>query len=174
MEKPVLKNVQELIESNYINGRPRHHLPSARDPNYTEGCSVFFIIDFPDFMKLSAFKIHEIARKRHIVVQNVPQEDFTWSRVTLSRFGSLSQLREIQGMCRSVLRLLLSSFVMFLQLDNAVGMWLAASSGMDLLISCTLLLTKECSSLCRCHLAHPVLSLLPAYRKSFMSFIHDH
>jgi hypothetical protein len=174
LEKPVLKNVQELIESNYINGRPRHHLPSARDPNYTEGCSVFFIIDFPDFMRFLASKIHEIARKRHIVVENVPQEDFAWCRAMLSRFGNLSQLREIQGMCRPVLRLLVSSFVMFLQLDNAVGMWLAASSGMDLLISCTLPLTKECSSLCRCHLAHLVLSLRPAYRKSCMSWIHNH
>jgi hypothetical protein len=108
LEIPVLKNVQELIERHYVNGRPRHHLDTARDPNYTKGSSAFFIVDFVDFMKLSGSDIHQIARHRHIIVQNVPQEDFSWSRATLSRLGSLSQLREIQGMCCSILPLPLS------------------------------------------------------------------
>ena len=95
----VLQNVQELVESHYVNGRPRHHLPAARDPQYTPGCSMFFIVDFVDFMKMPAAQIHIIARDRHIVVENVPQEDFSWSRESLSRFGLLSQLREIQGKC---------------------------------------------------------------------------
>jgi hypothetical protein len=95
----VLKNVQDLVESHYVNGRPHHHLPAARDPTYTPGSSVFFIIDFPDFMKMPASDIHAIARDRHIVVENVAQDDFSWSQESLSRLGLLSQLREIQGKC---------------------------------------------------------------------------
>src|ERR1700741_1613093 len=95
----VLQNVQELVESHYVNGRPRHHLPAARDPQYTPGCSMFFIVDFVDFMKMPATQIHIIARDWHIVVENIPQEDFLWSCESLSWFRLLSQLREIQGKC---------------------------------------------------------------------------
>jgi hypothetical protein len=93
----ILKNVQELIESNYVNGRPRHHLPAAREVQFTPDSSVFFIVDYPDFMKMSARDIHLIARTRQIVVEHVPQEDFTWSRETLMRLGHLTQPREISG-----------------------------------------------------------------------------
>jgi uncharacterized protein YuzB (UPF0349 family) len=98
LEFEVLKNVQELVENNYVDGRPRHHLPEARQIPFTPDSSVFFIIDYPDFMKLSAQDIHYIARTRHIVVENVPQEDFTWSLETLALLGDLKQNREIQGM----------------------------------------------------------------------------
>jgi hypothetical protein len=89
--------VQDLVESYYVNGRPRHHLPAARNPTYTPDSSVFFIVDFPDFAKLSGPTIHVIARRRHIAVTNVPQEEYLWTRETLSKFGSLSALRDIQG-----------------------------------------------------------------------------
>jgi hypothetical protein len=98
-EMAVLQNVQELVESHYVNGRPCHHLPAARDPKFTPGCSVFFIVDFVDFMKMPATDIHVIVCDWHIVIENVPQEDFSWSRESLSQFGLLSQLREIQGKC---------------------------------------------------------------------------
>jgi hypothetical protein len=52
-----------------------------------------------DFMKMPATEIHVIARDRHIVVENILQEDFSWSHESLSQFGLLSQLREIQGKC---------------------------------------------------------------------------
>ena len=89
--------MQELVESNYVNGRPRHHLPAARQVQFTPDSSAFFIIDYPQFMKMSAQDIHLIARARHIVVEHVPQDDFTWSRETLLRMGNLTQPREIQG-----------------------------------------------------------------------------
>lgn len=92
-----MKNVQELVESHYVNGRPRHHLPEARQTTYTPNSSVFFIVDYCDFMRLKGSEIHRIARDRHIVVTKVPQEDFSWSRETLSELGSLTQFREIQG-----------------------------------------------------------------------------
>jgi hypothetical protein len=94
----VLKSVQELIEQNYVNNRPRHHLAAARDPQYQKGSSLFFVIDFPAFDDLSPSDILAIARHRHIVVQNVPQKKFLWDRKTLARLGDLNQLRQIQGM----------------------------------------------------------------------------
>ena len=94
----VLKNVQELIEKNYVNNRPRHHLPAARDPVYQQGSSLFFVIDFPAFNDLEPSDILAIARHRHIVVENVPQKKFMWDRKTLAKLGDLDQLRQIQGM----------------------------------------------------------------------------
>jgi len=35
LEISVLQRVQKLVERNYVDGRPRHHLPAARDTNYT-------------------------------------------------------------------------------------------------------------------------------------------
>jgi hypothetical protein len=93
----VLTNVQQLVESNYVDGRPRHHLPSARNPVYQQDSSIFFIIDYSEFVKLSGKDIHRIARDRNIVVLNVPQEDFSWSRETLSKLGCIKQCCDIQG-----------------------------------------------------------------------------
>jgi hypothetical protein len=97
MEYDVLRNVQSLVESNYIDGRPRHHLPSAWNPILEEGASIFFIVEHAKFVTMSPHQIQEIARHRNIVVKNVPQPAFDWSRETLSEFGGVSQLRDIQG-----------------------------------------------------------------------------
>ena len=93
----MLKNVQTLVEQSYVDGKPKHHLDTARDVNYTPGSSIFFITDHASFMKLSDDEIHRIAKHRHIVVQDIPQEGFDWSRKTLAKLGDLEQLREIQG-----------------------------------------------------------------------------
>ena len=47
-------------------------------------------------MKLSSEDIQHIAKDRNIIVKNVPQEDFDWSRETLAKLRDLKQLREIQ------------------------------------------------------------------------------
>ena len=94
----MLKNVQTLVEKSYVDGKPKHHHHTARDVDYTPGSSIFFITDHARFMKLSSGDIQRIAKHRHIVVQNIPQEDFDWSRNTLAKLGDLEQLREIQGM----------------------------------------------------------------------------
>jgi hypothetical protein len=89
--------VQELIESNYVNGRPRHHLPAARQVQFTPDSSIFFIVDYIEFMKMSSEVIHQISCTRHIVVEHIPQQQFTWSRETLMRMGHLKEPRDIQG-----------------------------------------------------------------------------
>ena len=95
-EAAVLKNVQTLVEKSYVDGRPKHHLESARDLTYKPDSSIFFLVDHADFMKMSSEDIQRIAKDRNIVVQNVPQENFDWSKETLAKLGDLKQLREIQ------------------------------------------------------------------------------
>ena len=93
----MLQNIQRLVERSYVDGRPKHHLPSARDPTFTPGSSIFFITDHADLGKYSKADLQRIARDRHIVVQNAPQDDFEWDRETLALLGNLKLLREIQG-----------------------------------------------------------------------------
>jgi hypothetical protein len=97
LEYGVLHNVQQLVEANYVNGRPRHHLDSSRNPSLQDGASIFFIVEHVDFAKMSARQIQDIARFRHIVVRNIAQPTFEWNSETLSEFGDLRLPRAIQS-----------------------------------------------------------------------------
>ena len=97
VECDVLRNVQDLVEANYENGRPKHHLPSAYMPERQEGASIFFMVQYEDFVKMSGSDIQRIGRHRHIVVRGVPQEHHEWNHATLSQVGSLNRPRDMQG-----------------------------------------------------------------------------
>ena len=73
-----------VAESQFPLTVPKHHLPSARELTFTPKSSIFDIVDYSNFMILLPNDIHRIARDRHIVVQNVPQKEFSWSRETVS------------------------------------------------------------------------------------------
>ena len=95
-EIKVLKNVQALIEDSYVDGRPRHHLPAARNPAPTTE-SIFFVATSEYYDQLSDQAIQDIFRTRHIVVTDIPTCQYEWTLETLARLGSLQQQREIQG-----------------------------------------------------------------------------
>ena len=97
LEYDVLRNVQTLVEANYVNGRPRHHQESARNATLQEGASVFFIVEHSELEKMSAQEIQDVSRDRNILVRNAPQRRFEWNEETLSEFGDVTQPREIQG-----------------------------------------------------------------------------
>lgn len=97
IETRALQNVQSLVEANYVKGRPRHHLQQSRQVEYTEDTSIFFIVDYKDYMKMSQEDIHRVARLRHIVIRGAPAPQHTWSLSTLSLTGSISQPRDVQG-----------------------------------------------------------------------------
>jgi hypothetical protein len=101
-EYEILNNVQKLVEANYVDGKPRHHLPSARSLDPQPDSSTFFLIDHKDFTLLSAEAKQAIVRNRNVVVQNIPQRKFDWSLETLSEIGGLDQPRDIQGQCLPV------------------------------------------------------------------------
>jgi hypothetical protein len=96
-EYEILARVQKLVESHYVDGIPRHHLPSARKVELEPGASTFFIVDYKEFITMLARTIQDIARDRNIVVRNVPQDIYDWSLQTLSAVGHLDQPRDIQG-----------------------------------------------------------------------------
>jgi hypothetical protein len=98
-EYEILGQVHDLVESNYFEGKPLHHLPSAQNIALKPGASVFFIVEYTDFITFSTQTIHwqDIAPHRHIVIRNVPQPAFEWLLETLSEIGALDQPREIQG-----------------------------------------------------------------------------
>jgi hypothetical protein len=97
-EYDILERVHALVEADYVNGRPRHHLESARNVEFISGASCFFIIDYNDFRRLSATTVQDIVRHRSILIQNFPQREFSWSLDTLEELGALDQSRDIQGM----------------------------------------------------------------------------
>lgn len=97
IECSVLTNVQEIVEANYVNDRPRHHLPSARNVVREPGSSIFFLVDYNEYLEMPASTIQQILKDRHIVVQNVPQKSYTWGPEALSLMGSLTQARDLQG-----------------------------------------------------------------------------
>jgi len=85
------------VEANYVEGKPRHHLPAARNIEYEPGSSMFFIVDHADYAKLKPQVVQEIYRHRNIVIRNAPQRTFNWSPETLGLVGSCQDVREIQG-----------------------------------------------------------------------------
>jgi hypothetical protein len=97
-EYEILERVHALVEADYVNGRPRHHLESARNIEFTPGASCFFIIDYNDYQKLSAATVQDIIRHRSILIENCPQREFNWSLETLEELGALDQSRDIQGL----------------------------------------------------------------------------
>jgi hypothetical protein len=96
-EYEILGLVHELVESNYFEGKPLHHLPSAHNVTLEPGALVFFIVEYTDFITFSTQTIQDMAWHRHIIIRNVPQPTFEWSLETLSKIGALNQPREIQG-----------------------------------------------------------------------------
>lgn len=96
-EQAWLTNVQNLVKAGYIDGRPRHHHPDARNPDTDASTSVFFIAHHDDFMGLEESDIQRIFQERHIIVTDIPCRKYGWELPTLLKMGSLEQQREIQG-----------------------------------------------------------------------------
>jgi hypothetical protein len=91
--------VQALVESNYVDDKPKHHLQTARNPEIDPFAitSIFFIIEFADTAQILTETIQEIHRRRHVIVRNAPYRQLGWSLETLSLIGGLYQSRDIQG-----------------------------------------------------------------------------
>ena len=103
-ETNALRNVHGLVERSYVKeSHPRHHLPSARQQDYTLEASAFFIINHDEYAKLTKDDIHNIFKKRHILILNVPAMSQPWNRQTLAKLGALTQRRDIQGKCNNLL-----------------------------------------------------------------------
>jgi hypothetical protein len=91
--------MQESIESNYVDGRPLHHLPSARFSAVDTAAaqSSIFVVGYSDFMKLPPATIQEIFSHRHIMVLGTPLQDEGFNLDTLDQFANIEQIISIQG-----------------------------------------------------------------------------
>jgi hypothetical protein len=96
-EVQALQIIHSLVINNYVNGHPRHHLPTARQKIFQPDSSMFFIVKFDDYISLSGTEVQDIFQNRHIVVTNIPSRRYPWSRNTLAMLGSLTQDRDIHG-----------------------------------------------------------------------------
>src|ERR1700677_3995252 len=81
----------------YKDGRPLHHLPSARSKLYDLDASAIFVVDYGDYRKMKAERIQAIFLHRHIFAVNVPTEDIKFDEAGLSTMGALDQSRQVQG-----------------------------------------------------------------------------
>jgi hypothetical protein len=97
----ILQKVQNLVKSNYVDQRPKHHLHSARNPEIEPNTttSIFFITEHANIANMETETIQEIHRHRHIIVCHAPDRQLRWSLDTLSLVGGLYQSRDIQGVC---------------------------------------------------------------------------
>lgn len=96
-EFSLLEEIQTSVERLYQDGRPLHHLPSARAKEYSPEGSSIFVVDASDFMQMSAKEIQAIFRHRHILVLGVPTDQMAFDLEGLSTLGSLVLPREGQG-----------------------------------------------------------------------------
>jgi hypothetical protein len=97
VEYDILRNIQASVKGMYKNGKPLHHLDSARSTVYSSDSSNFFVTTMEDFQRLTAHEVQEIFRHRHILIPGTPPKNVKFDRAGLSNLSSLTAKREIQG-----------------------------------------------------------------------------
>lgn len=98
MDIPYLKKLIANAEEHYVNGKPRHCHPDARDPVMKPSSSCFFITTAKEFRQMSTNLVQDIFRNRNILVLDVdPNQDWFFSEECLNRLGPIDQERQMQG-----------------------------------------------------------------------------
>lgn len=97
MEYPILSEIQSSVERLFKDGKPLHHLDSARALEYDSQASQFFVTSAEDFEKLQAEEVQNIFRDRHILIPGHAPEYIGFDRQGLATLGSLHTQRDIQG-----------------------------------------------------------------------------
>jgi hypothetical protein len=99
-ELPLIEGLKSSIERLYENGKPLHHLPSARSIVYDSTdpkTSSIFVVDKKTFGMMTASEIQSIFRYRHILVHGVDTDGMQFDLEGLSTVGSVTLPREMQG-----------------------------------------------------------------------------
>jgi hypothetical protein len=99
-ENRLLRDIQANVEDLFVNGRPLHHLDSARKIEFNHSDphqSSVFIVEYHDFVKMSTETLQLIFKHRHILVLNTPSERPTFSLNSLCKLGSIDTVRRIHG-----------------------------------------------------------------------------
>jgi hypothetical protein len=96
-EFELLKGIQAGVESYYVDGRPRHHLPSARELEVREGQSCLFVAEYKDALKLSQKQLLDIFKHRHILLLNSPHSDEGFGIPTMIDYANVWRPVSILG-----------------------------------------------------------------------------
>jgi hypothetical protein len=97
VEYAILQNIQASVERGYQKGKPLHHLASAKSTKYNSKGSQFFVSSPEEFEKLAPAQVHDILRRRHILIPGKARDDVRFDRKGLASLGSLGMKRHIQG-----------------------------------------------------------------------------
>ena len=109
MEFPVLMEIMDMVEKDYVNGTPKHLLPAASSREFDPEGSTIFVTSFSDFHRMSGREIQDIFRDRNILVTKVPVSPLQFNEDGLSTLAPLDQKNFFQG----------ESYVYNLQLSQA-------------------------------------------------------
>jgi hypothetical protein len=105
VEINLLSSIQDLVEANYVDGIPRHHLDIARNKTYhpfDKKQSCIFVTEYEDFKEMSPTDIQDIFRDRHILVLNTPFQGEPFGRYSLETITSVQKIRNMNGMPKDI------------------------------------------------------------------------
>ena len=92
-----MKEIQASCEGLYKDGKPLHHLDSARSVEFNPkdwGDSSIFVVDAADFKRMAPRQVQDIFRDRHILVLGVDAEVMKFD---LAGLGCLNATHQVQG-----------------------------------------------------------------------------
>ena len=92
-----IRLIQESVEAGYVNGLPKHHLPSAFDVDVQPGSSCIFVCSYAQYVGLSTPTLQKIFRHRHILITNAPVSGIRFNINGLQTIGDVHEPRSIQS-----------------------------------------------------------------------------
>ena len=95
-----MEEIQASCQGLYKDGKPLHHLDSARSVEFNpkdRGVSSIFVVDATDFKRMAPRQVQQIFRERHILVLGVDPEAMKFDLAGLGSMGCLNATRQVQG-----------------------------------------------------------------------------
>jgi hypothetical protein len=96
-ELSTFRAIQARVERFYVQGRPRHHQPSAWQTECSAHQSAIFVVEFPEFSRMTAAQVRDVFRHRHILVLNSPLPEMPFDLSTLSQLRDVKKTLPIEG-----------------------------------------------------------------------------
>ena len=80
-----------MVERAYMNGVPKHRLPSARSVEFDADVSGIFVVSWEQFSKMSSKEIQGVFRNRDILVTGAPIQPLSFDKDGLSTLADLKE-----------------------------------------------------------------------------------
>lgn len=92
-----IRAIQASAENGYVDGIPKHHLPSAFNTDLEEGASCIFVCDYARYIQMTIHDLHKVIRERHILITGVPTAGIKFNLNGLQTIGDIHKPRSIQS-----------------------------------------------------------------------------